>query len=29
LTPQEFDRLVRDETALFTKIARGADIRAE
>jgi len=27
--PQEFDRLVRDEIALFTKTARAADIRAE
>jgi tripartite-type tricarboxylate transporter receptor subunit TctC len=27
--PQQFDRLVRDEIALFTKTARAADIRAE
>ena len=29
LKPEEFDRLIRDETALFTKIARTANIRAE
>jgi tripartite-type tricarboxylate transporter receptor subunit TctC len=28
-TPEEFDRLVRDEIALFTNIARAANIRAE
>lgn len=27
--PQEFDRLIRDEVALFTKIARAANIKAE
>jgi tripartite-type tricarboxylate transporter receptor subunit TctC len=28
-TPQAFDRLIRDEVALFTKIARSASIKAE
>ena len=28
-TPQEFDRLIREETALFTQIARAAAIKAE
>jgi len=28
-TPQEFDRLIRDEVALFTRIARAAAIKAE
>jgi len=28
-TPEEFDRLIRDDVATFTRIARGANIRAE
>jgi tripartite-type tricarboxylate transporter receptor subunit TctC len=28
-TPQEFDRLIRDEVAVFTRIARAAAIKAE
>jgi len=28
-TPEEFDRVLRDDTALFTRIARAANIRAE
>jgi tripartite-type tricarboxylate transporter receptor subunit TctC len=28
-SPEEFDRLIRDDTALFTKIARAANIKAE
>jgi tripartite-type tricarboxylate transporter receptor subunit TctC len=28
-TPEQFDRLLRDEIALFTQIARAARIRAE
>jgi len=28
-TPQEFDRLIREEIALFTSIARAASIKAE
>jgi tripartite-type tricarboxylate transporter receptor subunit TctC len=28
-TPEEFDRLLRDEIALFTNIARAAHIRAD
>jgi tripartite-type tricarboxylate transporter receptor subunit TctC len=27
-TPAEFDRIIRQEVALFTKIARAANIRA-
>jgi len=28
-TPEEFDRIIRDDIALFTRIARAADIRSE
>ena len=28
-TPEEFDKLIRDDVATFTKIARGANIKAE
>ncbi|TMH82904.1 MAG: hypothetical protein E6H49_03575 [Betaproteobacteria bacterium] len=28
-TPEGFDKLIRDDVATFTKIARGANIKAE